>query len=1060
MYDTNTLNQLNSRNIAQRLLGKPVQSRTKYDKYYSPFRDDGRQAGLTVYDNGFKDYGGEGNYWSNIDFVMQVLTLSYQDACAWLNGESRHIPTVSTQKRTSHSQPPSPEWQKTAFNLLAQCEDTLWNTPQGHQALAYLKQERGLSEVTIRKFRLGCNADWQAIRINGEQSKLAPGIIIPWLVDTQIYALRIRTPQGKLSAYTGQDARYFEDKDKYLSLKGSRQSSGLFGAVAGLANRDSITLLEGEFDTMLFNQMSGAVAVTRGSAGDHRNISSNWLEQLQGATVVYGLLDNDQAGQGASDALFDALPNYVPLNLPAGKDFTDYVTQHQGTVAHIWQQVEQATREATQYRQQREVETALIERDKIQMSDWAQQVQLAPLTATLVQNLAYISEIDPTLLRQQRTVLVKSPLGTGKTELIKRRIADFIAQHGREPKVLYLTSTVALVENSAERLGLDSYRDVPEGYRVPFERVACSINSAPNLQETHYDIVVFDELESSLPYLATSGTMKSVDLQRAYKAVKQRIQQAGQFIGLDAHLSDNSRQIIEAWRGASLAIVNQPQRDPRPLSIHRRPEHVIQSAMRQAQANVGTVVITTNSKTLSYAYRDLFADELGEDAVVLINGDNSASDASRQLLNDIDHQLRDIRVLIVSPSVRNGFDIQFEVAGVYGVFLSHTPADSIMQMMMRCRNARTRHLYVTPVFDGQAETNPQHLLARRLQQAQVTGHKASFETHNLASVGDDLASILKIATLFEAEHNRQRNDLFSFTVAYAQAEGFTVAYDDREAPEMRERLKTAREAYQAQKMQETLTRPALDTDSYRALQKKGMVGRTQTHQYDRYQIEYSAGQLINERLYRKLQTARQRANFNRFVNLFEHYETLAKRDRLEAGELLSRRKHHLVWQELVFSAIAAVYGENWLRMTETPEPLSREQILLRFDGWYQVNARYVTIYLDDRNDLSTDKFAIFRRILEMAQQKLSYKRQRQGDDFIYIYWLDVDYLQASRLDALFALVARIKREAGQDFVPNHDTPTIIDLRDLAHFRGKMPIYVPKEGFFHRLSPTEWTHTPF
>ncbi len=1060
MYDIEQLNQLNSREIVQRLLGDPLRRSSNYDKYYSPFRADGRRAGLTVYANGIKDYGGEGQYWTNISFVMDVLNCSFAEACAWLGGESQQIPQVEPQARVSRTEPPSRDWQTIAFRVVNDSEHTLWNTLEGQKALAYLRRDRGLTDTTIRKYRLGYNPTWQTIRIAGEQTKLAPGIIIPWIIDDEIFAVRIRTPQGSLSSYTGHDARYFEGKDKYLSLKGSRQSAGLFGAVDGLNKVEHVTILEGEFDAMLFGQLSASTAITRGSAGDHRHISSQWLEQLQQIPVVYGLLDADEAGQGASNTLFETLPNFVPLKLPFGKDFSEYVTHYKGDVTSIWGQIEHATREAEARRQTQTKEEALTERDNIPMSDWARWVALAPLAVDLCQNLDYISDIDLSLIRHQRSVLVKSPLGTGKTELIKRMIADFEQENGRSPKILYLTSTVALVENSAKRLNLDTYRDVPEGSSVPFEQVACSLNSAPQLQTKQFDIVVFDELESGLHYLATSGTMKSDNLNTAYKGIKTRIQQAGQFIGLDAHLSDLSRSIIEEWLGDTFTVQNQRESYNRKMTFHRKRESVLQAALRKARADVGTVVITTNSKDLTYTYYDVFAQELGEEAVVIINGDNSAGETARELLKDIDNQLDNIRVLIVSPSVRNGFDIQTEVAGVYGVFLSHTPADSIMQMMMRCRNARTRHLYVAPVFEGQAETDSNRILARYLKQAELTARAAKFETYGLHYASDTQTEIAEIAALFGAEHNRQRNDLFSFAVAYAKAEGFSIQYDESEAEAMRKRLQEARTAYKARKMLETLTLDPIHTDVYRELQKKGQVGRAETHQNDRYKIENTAGQAITERLYEKLDTPRKRANFNRFVNLFEHQETLARRDRDEVSELLERRNHHLKWQILVFDAIASVYGTDWLDMEETPEPMTRNQMIEKFDRWYSENAEDVRIYLDGRGDLSDDKLAIFRRILEMAQQKLSYKHQRQGDGFIYVYWLDVETLKEARIDALFAIVARIKRERDGEFVANYESSEVIDMRDLAQFTGKLPINVPNEGFITRTSPTECIQTPF
>src|SRR5690606_19217011 len=103
-----------------------------------------------------------------------------------------------------------------------------------------------------------------------------------------------------------------------------------------------ILITEGEFDAMLAQQKTNYCAITRGSAGDHHNISENWLAKLATTKTIYGILDTDKAGQSASEALLKKLDNFVPLSLPSGKDISEYLLQDKGNVEEIFVQIEQA----------------------------------------------------------------------------------------------------------------------------------------------------------------------------------------------------------------------------------------------------------------------------------------------------------------------------------------------------------------------------------------------------------------------------------------------------------------------------------------------------------------------------------------------------------------------------------------------------------------------------------------------------------------------------------------------------------------------------------------------
>ena len=82
-------------------------------------------------------------------------------------------------------------------------------------------------------------------------------------------ALDIVTRDSGLETYMGIDEQ--THLNKYMAVRGSRQSAGLF--VAGDETADTCIVVEGEFDAMLLHQETGCTVITRGSAGAHHRLA-------------------------------------------------------------------------------------------------------------------------------------------------------------------------------------------------------------------------------------------------------------------------------------------------------------------------------------------------------------------------------------------------------------------------------------------------------------------------------------------------------------------------------------------------------------------------------------------------------------------------------------------------------------------------------------------------------------------------------------------------------------------------------------------------------------------
>jgi 5S rRNA maturation endonuclease (ribonuclease M5) len=310
--------------------------------YFSRWRDDGHNPSFTVYSSVFRDYGGAGDSGDVYTFLQRELNLSFAEAVNWLRRYvGGHIQPAAQRPApapATPNEPPPAEWQSAARAGLEAAQRYLWSDkPAARRALAYLRTVRGLNDDTIRAAGYGYNPNWQAVNWRnpdtGRKAYLPPGIIEPWESDGALWALRVRCRVGNLADALGippDTDRTGEELPKYLNLAGSKQSGALYNGNAIQPGRD-VLIVEGGFDAQLAGQILGpqVAVVTLGSATN--TPTARRLAQLQSAGRVFLLLDTDEAGQAAQRKLLAALGDKaIPLQLPTGKDVTEFIVQHGG----------------------------------------------------------------------------------------------------------------------------------------------------------------------------------------------------------------------------------------------------------------------------------------------------------------------------------------------------------------------------------------------------------------------------------------------------------------------------------------------------------------------------------------------------------------------------------------------------------------------------------------------------------------------------------------------------------------------------------------------------------
>lgn len=658
-------------------------------------------------------------------------------------------------------------------------------------------------------------------------------------------------------------------------------------------------------------------------------------------------------------------------------------------------------------------------------------VDLPTLDAGLTVSLPYVSTLNLEELETRFTgglmsgraaLLVKSPIGTGKTELINRLIEYLERRAGRSVSVLLITHRRALGRKTAARLNLVWHRDIPGESGI-------SAASAPQLAITYdslwrvagntYDLVIIDELAQVHPH-TEAGTMRGGEPKRNYSALKTVVQVAGLFVGLDAHLTDIAGRWTRQLRPDLLTITNEHRRERGVLTLHSSRETIIGRAVQLIAQNAGYVAIPTSSKRESEIIFAALAEQFGADAGRLINSDNSESAAVQQFLQDIETELPRLKFLVYSPSLGTGVDIQARARGVLGVFYQQplSPAD-MLQMMGRCRNAEERAAYVQNA-DGSRETDPAALYTQGIQNARHTARLAAFEAHHLAADDDMLKGIHRLLSEYSAERNRAMNAPLSFFAALAEAEGYRIEYHDGENRALRDMLKATKERLAEEHKSLVLTSAPVDHDDYEQVQRAGGLTPEIRAGHERFKIEDTVGLTISPAIYDDLHSSAARARLRRFADLWDDLDSLGAADRQDAadGVLYSKRTHRLA-QRRFFEAVCKLAfdcapDELPERVKDMPadELARRAAPLLDTFQPQLVNLLGYRPGVHSARPIPVIRFILARFGVKLTSQKASKKNEDGGQPMVY--GVDISRWDVWRAYAAARLnhLAEKRRQAG------------------------------------------------
>jgi DNA primase len=268
-----------------------------------------------------------------IELVKTVDNVDFKAACEQLGLQldgkpARRRPAAPRRSEPRRPKPSQlradyaayrPEWQDAAQRFITESMLRLWDD---EHALAYLYNERRLTEGTIKAAELGWNPAERHDQWAGVDVWLPRGIVIPWNLDGNIWRIRFR----------GLDASYHQmsyNGMKYPQVKGSANGIYVGGRHSGVDGNTTIVLVEGEFDALAITAHApgllsrGLKAIATGGTTQAR--VSRWVDLFAQARRVLLAFDGGETAGPLAAVWWSVVLDNTERVVPLAHDVTDMV---------------------------------------------------------------------------------------------------------------------------------------------------------------------------------------------------------------------------------------------------------------------------------------------------------------------------------------------------------------------------------------------------------------------------------------------------------------------------------------------------------------------------------------------------------------------------------------------------------------------------------------------------------------------------------------------------------------------------------------------------------------
>lgn len=378
------------------------------------------------------------------------------------------------------------------------------------------------------------------------------------------------------------------------------------------------------------------------------------------------------------------------------------------------------------------------------------------------------------------TIVLDSGMGTGKTQLMAELRRAYPAM-----RFLNLGHRVNLLKNLSKRLDTQMYSVLSQAELSKSNALSMTADSLYKLQhnlQQPYDCVFIDEACQYLVHMLRSKTCKDHRAE-ILEVLEHIIFKAKLLVLADAHMDDVTLDFFLKMRPEGekpFIIKNSYKQSGRKVYFYEGKDNsaLVANINASLMANRKIMVVSDSKRfikkiaaSLTVKVRETKKDpdlnphqELPTQEklkIWSIHAENSGSEENVAFITDISESVKDIDVLLASPSLGTGVDITGDrFDEVFGVFhaVSQTATDCAQQIH-RYRKQVPLHVWVAPRPPfGYEETNAENIKQKMLQLNEMTAFLIRIDRET-GKRGEEKTWALEAYCQIEANRNRSLNNL-------------------------------------------------------------------------------------------------------------------------------------------------------------------------------------------------------------------------------------------------------------------------------------------------------------
>lgn len=456
---------------------------------------------------------------------------------------------------------------------------------------------------------------------------------------------------------------------------------------------------------------------------------------------------------------------------------------------------------------------------------------------------------------------VRSPKGTGKTELLEHAVKKWKAE-GKS--VLLIVHRQVLAESLADRLKMHNYLRKLESYEDRDEAlrycVVCLDSLARYLNPVRhkYDVVLIDESEQVYSHVL-SDTLDGSKRKYCFDLLYLYIRRAKQVVLCDADLgwlTFNVTALLRDDEGPVRFYVNRFRKNQDPtqprhvVHLYRKESELLDYAIKVVGAG-GKQFIASNSKERAKTIKRVLQGRYGDRIRIrIITSDNSTTEEGRRFIATIKKTSSEYDVLIVSPSVGTGVDINIDeglpqfthVFGFFGAAVTtHFEMD---QQLARVRNMREQHVWISPArlyLEYEVDAVRQSILSRGELPEVLKG----FDWEGRPQYHED-DKLIEVYAQVKSMRHASLNNVREHFIELKKREGWEIHEAEHDFSEDPKKLQKeyygAKKAVVEEEFEAIVKAPSIDRKRYLELCDKQTATVAEKAQMSRHQIESFYGE--------------------------------------------------------------------------------------------------------------------------------------------------------------------------------------------------------------------------